>query len=79
MKTISINLPDALYQYLEEHARRKGQEAEDLVLAAVEALATNGPLSASVLALKALDLGKMIQPLCKDDDLLGEMLDGHRH
>ena len=83
MKTISVTVPDGVYQDLQDYARQKGRSAEDLVRAAVETLKFSSkqqPASGtSALSLKPLDLGKMLRPLVSDDDLLGEMLDGNGH
>jgi hypothetical protein len=83
VKTISVNVPDKVYQDLQEYAQQKGRSAEDLVRAAVEMLRFSSKeqpaAGTSALSLKPLDLGKMLPPLTSDDDLLGEMLDGNGH
>ena len=83
MKTISVTVPDKVYEDLQDYARQNGRSAEDLVRAAVETLKFSrkqqSAAGASALSLKPLDLGKMLRPLIRDDDLLGEMLDGNGH
>ena len=81
MKTISVNVPDAVYQDLLDCARQTGKSAEDLVSAAVEAMDMHWKQvpqrRRSVLSLKPLDLGKMLRPLSTEDDVFGEMLNGN--
>lgn len=83
MKTISVNVPDGVYEDLQDYARQKGRSAEDLVRAAVETLkfsSNQQPVPrTSALALRPLDLGKVLHPLNGNDDLLGDMLDGNGH
>ena len=38
VKTISVTVPDGVYQDLQDYARQKGRSAEDLVRAAAETL-----------------------------------------
>jgi hypothetical protein len=83
MKTISVSVTDGFYRELQDYARQKGQSAEDLVREVVETLnftSSQQPgTRTSALALKPLDLGKILRPLNGNDDLLGEMLDGNGH
>jgi hypothetical protein len=81
VKTISVDVPDAVYQDIAQRAQQTGQNAEDLLRAAMEIVRSHPPQPrrTSVLALKPLDLGKPLIPLNNHDDLLGEMLNGNGH
>ena len=80
VKTISVDVPDAIYEEMLQRAKQTGQNTQDLLRAAVELVHKQAPQSrrTSVLMLRPLDLGKPLRPL-NHDDLLGEMLNGNGH
>jgi hypothetical protein len=77
MKTISIQLPDHIYQAVTQYAQDHNQSAAQVVVEAVNRWRLERQQAPpSLLSLPPLDLGPM-RPLA-DDDLLGEMLDDSR-
>jgi hypothetical protein len=77
MKSITIDLPDAELEEIEEYARRHSRAAVDVVREAIEdyhrrRIAVKRPVS--VLDIPARSVGAILKPLSPDDDLLEEML-----
>jgi hypothetical protein len=77
LKTVSITLPDPIYEDLMSWARGQQRSPDEVVVEAIRAYRLehiDSPIS--LFALPPLDLGPM--SLVQDDDLLGEMLDDSR-
>ena len=77
MKTVSLNLPEPVYEHLLCCADRQGRSPDEV---ASEAIGAYHPQqsqgSISLFDLPPLDLGAML--LYEGDDSLGEMLDDSR-
>jgi hypothetical protein len=79
MKTISVNVSEPVYEDFMEHARRTDRKAAELIREAMELFRRERIRPRTSLHdLKPLNLGKVLKPLTRDDDLLGEMLDDSR-
>jgi hypothetical protein len=79
MKTISVNVSEPVYDDFMDYARRTDRKAAELIREAMELFRRERirPRT-SVLDFKPLDLGEVLKPLTREDDLLGEMLDDSR-
>ncbi len=77
MKTITINVSEPVYRDFQEHARACDRTTSELIREAMEMyrLARIRPRR-SLLELRPLSLGQVLQPITSEDDLLDEMLDG---
>lgn len=74
MKTITINVSEPVYRELQSYARRQDRTTSELIREAMaqyvhERVRSEGSLR----ALPPLDLGKVIKPVTRNDDLLAEM------
>ena len=70
-KTITINVSEPVYREFQERARKVDRTASELIREAMEYYVRDRLREPrSVLALPALDLGKMKKPLSPQDDLL---------
>ncbi|MEM1221842.1 MAG: hypothetical protein AAGH40_03705 [Verrucomicrobiota bacterium] len=77
MKTITINVSEPVYREFQEYARRKDRKTAELIREAMEQYRENtiaNSQSESLLHLKAVSAGKVLQPLSPDSDLMDEML-----
>lgn len=75
-RTVTLAVPEDLYRDFEDDARRMNRTAAELMcqaLAAYDRQCTRR--QGSVRDLPPLDLGEVLRPLTRDDDLLEEMLD----
>lgn len=76
MKTITVNVSAPVYREFQEQARRQDRTAAELIREAMEAYRQRWTgSSGSLRDLPPLDLGAVKQPLSREDDLMGEMLD----
>lgn len=79
MKTITINVSEPVYQAYQAQARKQDRTASELIREAMEQYRKTWPAhETSLLDLPPLQVGKALKPLPPEDDLLEEMLDGHR-
>jgi len=70
-KTITINVSEPVYREFQERARKVDRTVSELIREAMEYYVRDRRREPrSVLALPALDLGKMKKPLSSQDDLL---------
>ncbi len=77
MKTMSITLPDPVYENLLAHARGQQRSPDEVVAEAIRGYRPQQvPARVSLFDLPPLDLGTMTP--VEDEDLLGEMLDDSR-
>jgi hypothetical protein len=77
VKTITINVSEAVYRDFQEYARVHDRTTSELIREAMELywrerIRPQGSLR----FLQPLSLGEVRQPLTSEDDLLSEMLDG---
>ncbi len=80
MKTISVNVSEPVYQDFLDYAKRTDRTAAELIREAMELFRNQRIRPPTSLAgLKPLKLGKVLRPLTREDDLLGEMLHDPRH
>jgi hypothetical protein len=80
MKTISVNVSEPVYRDFMMHARQTDRTASELIRQAMEMFRDQRiHKRTSLSTLKPLRLGKVLRPLRRDDDLLGEMLDDPRN
>ena len=75
-RTITLDVPEGLYRDFEAHAQRENRTAAELMCQALEAYDRQRfQRIGSLRDLTPLDLGEVLRPLTRDDDLLEEMLD----
>ena len=75
-RTVTLDVPEDLYRDFEDNARRTHRTAAELMCQALAAHDRQDRRRAgSVRNLPPLDLGEVLRPLTRDDDLLEEMLD----
>jgi hypothetical protein len=79
MKLISVNVSEPVYRDFQDYAKRTDRTTAGLIREAMEWYRRERirPRK-SVLDLKPLNLGKVLRPLKREDDLLGEMLNDSR-
>jgi len=75
MKTITLNVSDAVYQDFAQEAKRTKRPAAELIRQAMEVfheerLSRRGSLRDR----RPFAAGAPVQPITRDDDILGEML-----
>ena len=76
MKTITINVSEPVYREFQSQAKRLDRTASELIREAMEAYRERWTdRRGSIRELAPLDLGEVIRPLSREDDLLGEMLE----
>lgn len=74
-RTVTLELPEELYRDFEEDARRSNRTTAELMRQALAAYERQDRRrGGSVRNLQPLDLGEVLRPLTRDDDLLEEML-----
>ncbi|GEM_PF-2452124 len=80
MKTITIDLPDAVYSHLQDSARLRAWSLPDYVIEALSRWkpATTGTKASLRQRSTPHHAGGIVQPLTLDDDLLEEMRDDSR-
>jgi len=77
MKTITINVSEAVYKDFQEHARARDRKTSELIREAMELYRKERIRPRrSLTELQPLSLGTVKRPLSPEDDLLAEMLDG---
>ena len=81
MKVITVHVSDPIYQEFQAYARRADRKTAELIREAMEDyrqthIRRNG---SSLSDFKPVSVGKVIQPLTVDDDILGEMIDAAGH
>lgn len=77
MKTITINVSEAVYRDFQEHARVSDRPTSELIREAMELYWTQRIRPKhSLRELQPLSLGKVKMPWHGEDDILGEMLHG---
>lgn len=75
-RTVTLAVPEDLYRDFEDGARRTNRTAADLMCQALVAYDRQSRRrQGRVRDLPPLDLGEVLRPLTRDDDLLEEMLD----
>ena len=75
-RTVTLDVPEDLYRDFKDDARRANRTAAELMCQALVAYDHQcRPRRGSVRNLQPLDLGEVLRPLTRDDDLLEEMLD----
>ena len=75
-RTVTLDVPEELYCDFEDDARRSNRTTAELMCQALAAYDRHGRRRrGSVRDLQPLDLGEVLRPLTRDDDLLEEMLD----
>ena len=79
MKTITINVSEPVYREFQAYARTHDRTASELVRQAMEEFRRTHLRSAGSLRdVQPVSVGRVLRPLTRDDDLLGEMLDEDR-
>ncbi len=75
-RTVTLAVPKDLYRDFEDDARRSNRSAAEVMCEALVAYDRQcRRRQGSVRDLQPLDLGEVLRPLTRDDDLLEEMLD----
>lgn len=75
-RTVTLELPEELPRNFEEDAWRSNRTAAELMRQALAAYERQGRRrGGSVRNLQPRDLGEVLRPLTRDDDLLEEMRD----
>ena len=79
MKTITINVSEPVYRDFQRLARAQDRTASELIREAMESFRERRIARSTTLAdLNPVSVGRVLNPLRRDDDLLGKMLDEHR-
>lgn len=79
MKTITVNVSEPVYRDFQTHAKAHDRTASELIRQAMEEYRRSHlRATGSLRDLQPVSLGKVLEPLKPDDDLLGEMLDEDR-
>lgn len=76
MKTITINVSEPTYREFQEYAKRHDRKTSELIREAMEAYRRErieAGQSGSLASVGPVSVGKILQPLDREDDLLGEM------
>jgi hypothetical protein len=77
MKAITVHVPESLYASFRKHAKKAGRPAAELIREALEEYRrARIDESTSLCEWKPASVGRVLRPLDRDDDLLGEMLEG---
>ena len=78
MSTITIDVADAVYRDFEDYAKRVDRTPPDLIREAMELYRKQriAPERLDVRDIPTYSVGRVLEPLSPDDDLLGEMLEG---
>jgi len=77
MKIVTINVNEQVYEAFKRAAARRNQSTSALIREAMEAYHHSEVGEVTSLAdLTPVSLGKVKRPLSRNDDILGEMLDG---
>ncbi len=75
-RIVTLAVPEGLYRDFENNARRTNRTAAELMCQALVAYDRQSRRrQGSVRDFPPLDLGEVLRPLTRDDDLLEEMLD----
>lgn len=77
MKPITINVSESTYREFKNYARRQDRKTAELIREAMELYREKKILDSGATSLRELrpqSLGKVLQPLSLEDDLLGEMV-----
>lgn len=77
MKPITINVSESTYREFKNYARRQDRKTAELIREAMELYREKKILDSGATSLRELrpkSLGKVLQPLSLEDDLLGEMI-----
>ena len=77
MKPITINVSESTYREFKNYARRQDRKAAELIREEMELYREKKILDSGATSLRELrpkSLGKVLQPLSLEDDLLGEMV-----
>jgi predicted transcriptional regulator len=76
MKTITINVSEPVYREFQQHARRQDRTTSELIREAMEEYRRRWTdRRGSVRDIAPVNLGKVLRPISRDDDLLAEMLE----
>lgn len=76
MKTITINVSEPVYRAFQDHARHCDRTTSELIREAMALYRDQYIRSRwSLRDLQPLSLGKVLEPLGAEDDILAEMLD----
>ena len=79
MKTITVNVSEPVYRDFQRFARARDRTASELIREAMEDYRERRIVRSTTLAdLSPVSVGRVLRPLCMDDDLLGEMFDRGR-
>jgi hypothetical protein len=79
MKIITINVSEPVYREFQLYAKAHDRTAAELVRQAMEEFRrAHLQTGASLRDVQPVSVGKVLRPLVKGDDLLGEMLDEDR-
>ncbi len=79
MKTITLNVSEPVYHDFQVYAKEHDRTASELIRQAMDEFRRNHlKSSGSLRNLQPISVGKVLRPLSKDDDLLGEMLNEDR-
>ena len=76
MKTITVNVSEPTYREFQEYARRHDRKTSELIREAMEVYRRErieGGQEGSLLEVQPVSVGRILQPLDREDDLLGEM------
>jgi hypothetical protein len=77
MKPITINVSESTYREFKEYARRQDRKTAELIREAMELYREKKIQDSGVTSLRELrpeSLGKVLQPLSSEDDILDEMI-----
>jgi hypothetical protein len=77
MKPITINVSESTYREFKEYARRQDRKTAELIREAMELYREKKIQDSGVTSLRELrpeSLGKILQPLSSEDDILDEMI-----
>lgn len=80
MKTITVNVPEPVYEEFQQYAKRVDRKAAELIREAMELYRRQHIQRRTSLRARrpAASVGGSFRALEPDDDLLGEMLDDSR-
>ena len=79
MKTITVNVSDPIYRDFTVYAKQMGNSASELIRRAMEDYHQRFILRKTTLRnRRPVSVGAPMQPIGREEDLLGEMLDDRR-
>jgi hypothetical protein len=79
MKTITVNVSDPIYRDFTVYAKQVGNSASELIRRAMEDYHQRFILRKTTLRnRRPASVGGLLQPIGREEDLLGEMLDDRR-